>query len=78
MSTTEQVADFAAFAEELLSNPIGSDLSFDEVLDEWWRARHADEDLAAIQASVKDYEGGERGEPAREELAQARAARSKR
>jgi hypothetical protein len=78
MSTTEQVADFAAFAKDLLSNPVGRDLSFEEVLDEWWRARNSNEDLAAIQASVEDFEHGERGRPAREELAQARAARSER
>lgn len=77
MPIAEQLADFNAFAAQLLRSDGGaSDLTLEAIYDRWWEDRNRDEDLEAIRASVADYERGERGEDARAELTEHRARRA--
>jgi len=72
MTITEQIDDFSAFAKRLAEQ--GEGLSVRDAL-EIWESR--DEDAQAIQEAIDSYEAGERGTPAREFLAEVRAARAK-
>jgi hypothetical protein len=76
MAVQEQLADFNAFAAELVRREGESALTLEEVYDRWWSARHRDEDLAAIRLAAADYERGDRGEDARAELAAHRTERA--
>jgi hypothetical protein len=63
MATTEQNIDnFAQFAKELLGNG-GAELSIDELYDRWRQSESSAEDAHAIQASLRDMENGETGQP---------------
>lgn len=75
MSLDEQLADFNSYASGLVRDQQSSGLSLAEVYDRWWAVRHGEEDIAAIRASVEDYNGGERGRSAREELEEHRKSR---
>ena len=77
MTTSEQIADFTAFAKTI-SQQEGEDISLDVIYDRWWQHRHREEDLQAIQDAHAEYESGERGEDARTELAKFRSERSAR
>jgi hypothetical protein len=65
-ATREEVQQFARFATEQLSNG-GADLSIEELLDLWRMWNPTDEvyaaNVAAIAASIEDFERGERGTP---------------
>jgi len=75
MAISEQIKDLTAFALTV-SRQEGDDVPLDVVYQRWWQARHQDEDLVAIQEAHAEYESGERGELAREELAEFRAERA--
>jgi len=74
MATSEQIDAFSRFAK-LLSEQQGDELPLDAIFDRWHEEAHRDEDLLRIQASMRDYERGERGQPAEEVLAEFRAER---
>ncbi len=76
MTTNEQIDQFAAFAKQLCQSDDGAALSLDEIYDRWRQEALGEEDLLAIQASLRDYEQGERGQPAAEVFAEIRAKRS--
>lgn len=71
MEMLPQLAEFNRFAVSLTASE-GSDLSIEQIYDRWWAAKHRDEDLAAVQAAVVDFDKGDRGLPAREILAELR------
>ena len=61
MATSEQDIDnFYQFAKSRLSNG-GSELSLEELFDEWMIRNPPDEDALAVQASIRDMENGETG-----------------
>ena len=72
MTTSEQIAEFTAFAK-IVTQQEGEEVSLDEIYDRWWQKRHTEEDLAAIKAAVEDYHLGDRGELARDVLAELRS-----
>lgn len=68
MATTEQELDsFAKYARERLDEG-GVGLSIDELFDLWRVENPSDdayaENVAAIAASIEDFENGDRGTPA--------------
>lgn len=68
-TTREEFDSFTQFASDRLSNG-GTDLSLDELFD-LWRSEHPSdklyaENVAAINAAIKDFQNGERGTPAGE------------
>ena len=67
MNTLDQINDFSAFAKSRLDS--GEQVDIDQLYDEWRSKAFADIDALAIQASVRDLENGERGEPLDEFLA---------
>jgi len=73
MTATQQIENFTAFAKAITQQE-GEDISLDEIYSRWWQEQHRDEDFEAIQAAVKDYENGDRGELARDILTELRAA----
>ncbi len=75
MATIDQIEDFSRFAKQL-SEKEGKELPLDVIFDRWHEEAFRDEDLLMIQASVRDYENGERGQPAEEVLAEFRAERT--
>jgi len=75
MAISEQIKELTAFALTV-SQQEGEDISLDVVYERWWQARHQDKDLQAIQEAHAQYESGERGELAREELNNFRDERS--
>lgn len=74
MATIEQIEDFTSFAKTI-SKGEGKRISLDAIYDRWWQKHHQDEDLLAICEADAEYQSGERGELAREELATFRAQR---
>jgi hypothetical protein len=76
MTTTEQdLASFASFARQKIE--AGEDeLTIDELFDQWRLENPTDEqyaeNVAAIQAAIRDYKAGDRGTPAGEHSAQLR------
>jgi len=76
MSTAEQdLANFTSYAHQRI-NSGERDLSIDELFDQWRMENPSDdlyaENLAAIKASIQDFENGERGTVAGEHSAQLR------
>jgi hypothetical protein len=67
MNTLDQINDFSAFAKSRLGS--GEQVDIDQLYDEWRSKAFADIDALAIQASVRDLENDERGEPLDEFLA---------
>jgi len=74
MATIEQIDQFTRFAKQLVEKE-GAELPLDAIFDRWHEETFRDEDLLRIQASVNDYDQGERGQPAKEVLAEFRADR---
>lgn len=74
MALSEQIRDLTEFALAI-SHTEGEDISLEEVYQRWRQARHQQEDLLAVQEAHAEYQTGERGELAREELAEFRAER---
>jgi predicted NAD-dependent protein-ADP-ribosyltransferase YbiA (DUF1768 family) len=68
MSTSELVNDFSKFAAVRLSGT--TQPSIDELYEEWRASTFQDIDAAAVMASVRDLEAGERGRPVSEFLAE--------
>lgn len=63
MATSEHEIDsFSEFAKSQLNNR-GSDVSLDELFDEWRIANPPPDDALAIKASLRDMENGETGRP---------------
>lgn len=62
MPTTELIESFARFAKGKVDQA-GNDLSIDELFDEWRTENPPDDDLLAIQASLRDMANGETGRP---------------
>ncbi len=75
MATIDQIEEFSRFAKQL-SEKEGKELPLDVIFDRWHEEAFQDEDLLRIQASVRDYENGERGQPAEEVLTEFRAERA--
>ena len=76
MATTEQdLASFTAFVRQRIDGA-GSGASIDELFDQWRFENPSDElyaeNVAAIKASIDDFQAGERGTPAGEHSAQLR------
>jgi len=69
MGTIEQLEDFTRFTKLTLEKE-GRELPLDAIFDRWHEEAFRDEDLARIQASVNDYDNGERGRPLNEFLAE--------
>lgn len=67
MTTIDQIDDFAQFAKRLLAG--GHNLTIDDLYDQWRRQALKDTDRLAVQASLRDVEKGERGQPVEEFLA---------
>ena len=66
MATTEQeINSFSEFAKSRLKNG-GSDSSLTELFDEWTIQNPPAEDADAIQASIRDMENGDTGQPFQE------------
>ena len=74
MATIEPIDEFTRFAKQLVEKE-GTELPLDAIFDRWQEEAFRDEDLLRIQASVNDYDKGERGQPANEVLAEFRAER---
>ena len=72
MTTTEQLQSFNRFAESRLE----AGDSIDVLFGRWWAETHRDNDAAAIAASVRDFEAGERGQPLDEFLQEFDTERS--
>lgn len=61
MATSEQDIDnFYQFAKSRLKNG-GSELSLEQLFDEWTIKNPQHEDTLAVQASIRDMENGETG-----------------
>lgn len=67
----EQLSDFHQFATERLSST-SPPASLEDVIDEWYASRTAQEDLLAIEQSLDDLERGEIGRPVSEFLTEFR------
>lgn len=74
MTTSQQIAEFTAFAKTVAEQE-GEHVSLDDIYQRWWDEQHSSEDLAAIQEAHQQYESGERGEDARAVLASIRQQR---
>jgi hypothetical protein len=61
MSTSELVHDFSNFAAGRLTG--ATEPSIDELYEEWRSKAFQEVDAAAVMASVRDLEAGERGRP---------------
>lgn len=73
--TAEQIDSFHRFATARL-NDGGTDLSMDELYDEW-RAQHPSpdelhENVLAVKAAIRDMENGDTGQDADEVIAEIR------
>lgn len=68
MTTLEQLDDFARFAKAVVEKE-GAELPLEVVFQRWNQGAWSEEDLVRIQASVRDYQNGERGEPLEDFLA---------
>jgi len=75
MATFEQIEAFSHFAKQL-SEKEGLELPLEVIFDRWHEEAFRDEDLLRIQASVGDFENGERGRPVEEFLAEFESKRS--
>ena len=75
MATIDQIEEFSRFAK-LLSEKEGKELPLDVIFDRWHEEAFRNDDLRRLQASVRDYENGERGQPAEEVLAEFRVERT--
>lgn len=75
MATIEQIQDFSRFVAQLPAAE-REGLSMDVLYDHWRAEAYRQVDVEAIRESLADYEAGQRGTPAREFLADARASRT--
>jgi len=75
MGTIEQIEEFTRFAK-LLVEKEGAGIPLEAIFDRWHEEAFRDEDLLRIQASVDDFNNGERGELAEEILANFRKERT--
>ena len=75
MTTIEQIDEFTRFAKQLVEKE-GNELPLDAIFDRWHEEAFRDEDVLRIQASVNDYDNGERGQVAEDVLAEFRAERA--
>lgn len=57
----QEIEDFTSFVKAHLSE--GAATSLDELYDRWREVHPAMEDALAVQASLRDMEGGESGRP---------------
>ncbi|MEQ8848602.1 hypothetical protein [Botrimarina sp.] len=73
MDTASQITDFANFAMSQLQAQRKA--SIDDLYLEWRTEVFRDVDAAAVMASVRDVEAGERGRPVAEFLREFDAAR---
>ena len=76
MATADQELDsFTSYARQKIESG-QRDLSIDELFDQWRSENPSDElyaeNVAAIQASIRDFKNGERGTMAGEDSAQLR------
>ena len=76
-TTAQELESFADFARARLTNG-GSELSLDELFD-LWRLQHPSDaiqadNLAAVNAAIRDFEAGDRGTPAGEHSRELRRA----
>lgn len=62
MVTTQQIDAFAQFARARIEKD-AAEISLVELLDEWLLQNPSPEDWLAIQASLRDMEAGETGQP---------------
>ncbi len=75
MATIEQIENFTLFAKSV-SQAEGESIPLAQIYDRWWQEQHQDEDLLAIREAHAEYQKGERGELAREELTAFRSERA--
>lgn len=68
MTTLQQIDDFANFARQL-AEAEGEHVPMDDLYDRWREQAYRDEDRAAVLASIRDFENGDRGRPVQEFLA---------
>lgn len=59
-SIQQELESFTQFARQKIQAG-GPDVSMDELYDQWREAHFASEDAAAILASIRDMEQGEKG-----------------
>ena len=76
MATTEQdLASFSSFVKQQIESG-KSEQSIDELFDQWRLENPSDElyaeNVAAINASIQDFQSGERGTPAGQHSAELR------
>ncbi|MCG8449712.1 MAG: hypothetical protein MI725_09055 [Pirellulales bacterium] len=75
MTTSQQLTDFHAYAENILASK-GEEIALDEIFSLWWQEQYRDIDLEATLEAHAQYESGERGEDAFSELRASRAERN--
>jgi len=68
MTTIDQIEDFATFARNQLGS--GQEHSIDDLYHQWRQHLFKDSDVLAVQASLRDLQNGERGQPLGEFLAE--------
>jgi len=68
MTTIDQIEDFATFARSQLV--AGQELSIDDLYHQWRQQIFKDTDALAVQASLRDFQNGERGQLLDEFLAE--------
>ena len=76
MTTTQQDLDsFTSYARQIIASG-QRDVSIDELFDQWRAENPSDEqyaeDVAAVNASIRDFKNGERGSIAGEHSSQLR------
>ena len=66
MTTTQELQSFYEFAEQRLRNG-GSDLSLDDLYDQWRACNptpdQLETDVLAVRAALRDLDAGEKGQP---------------
>jgi hypothetical protein len=71
MTTRQQIDSFHRFALEQIDNG-GADLTIDDLYELWRIANPTDSEradtVAAVKAAYADFEAGDSGQPARQEL----------
>ena len=73
MSTIDQIEAFTTFAKNQLGS--GQVRSIDDRYHQWRQQAFQDTDRLAVQASIRDFQNGERGQPLDEFLAEFDAER---
>ncbi len=74
MATIDQLQDFNRFVQLLPQSDLAN-LSVDEIYERWREQAFRQEDLAAIKASLRDFENGECGRPITKFLGEFNAER---